>query len=110
MNTVTVYAARARAIRKAARATASTFDPADLRALARLDGLWNLASRIEDLANTADGPRVTSAFRNTSDDADTVARLATTAHDLRHLQTRVANGEQGLGHAIARLTDELAGA
>ncbi|GAA1333244.1 hypothetical protein GCM10009592_26880 [Brachybacterium rhamnosum] len=84
MNTVTAYAARARAARDAALAIA-TADQLPTRLDA--DRAWHLADfaqRCDALANIADGDRMTAAFRNAGDYADQAHAAARTAQDRRH--------------------------
>lgn len=70
MNTVTAYANRARAARNAARDLVAKGGPFTRLDDVRAAHLADYASRCEDLANIADGDRVSEAFRRAGDYAD----------------------------------------
>lgn len=70
MNTVAAYANRARAARNAARKTLDEVAPFTRLDDVRAAHLADYARRCEELANIADGDRVTEAFRRAGDYAD----------------------------------------
>ena len=70
MNTVTAYARRAKAARDAARQIVAQGAPFTRLQDVRAAHLADYARRCEELANIADGDRVTEAFRRAGDYAD----------------------------------------
>ena len=70
MNTVTAYANRAKAARNAARELFEKGAPFTRLDDVRAAHLSDYARRCEELANIADGDRVTQAFRDAGDYAD----------------------------------------
>ena len=70
MNTVTAYANRAKAARNAARKISAEGAPFTRLQDMRAAHLADYARRCEELANLADGDRITQAFRDAGDFAD----------------------------------------
>lgn len=70
MNTVTAYARRAKAARDAARELFSKGAPFSRLDDVRAAHLADYARRCDDLADIADGDRITQAFRDAGDYAD----------------------------------------
>ena len=75
MNTVTAYANRARAARNAARDLVAKGGPFTRLDDVRAAHLADYARRCEELANIADGDRVSGAFRRAGDYADETHRI-----------------------------------
>ena len=75
MNTVTAYANRARAARNAARDLFSKGAPFSRLDDVRAAHLADYASRCEELANIADGDRVSETFRRAGDYADETHKI-----------------------------------
>lgn len=75
MNTVTAYANRARAARNAARDLVAKGGPFTRLDDVRAAHLADYASRCEELANIADGDRVSETFRRAGDYADETHKI-----------------------------------
>lgn len=93
MNTVTAYANRAKAARNAARKILAEGAPFTRLQDQRAAHLADYAGRCEELANIADGDRVSETFRRAGDYADETHRIWT---DIRATR-RLAIAEERLG-------------